>query len=182
MKYILSIITIVFTMFSCGSQCDNACTEWEECVQGYCDMFGCSYSCQAILRVYSGSFVGIKTVTNNNTLYTLDEKVYLTRFSEDTPNYMRIFLNWNSNIAPQNALSNNIYALFTNPAEIRDFNIPQSTKNDSVPHPITNIMTYTSITYKGSGSLNNGQLTLNYTFEAFGETNQVNFIGEFAGR
>ena len=32
-----------------------------------------------------------------------------------------------------------------------------------------NIMTYTSITYKGSGSLNNGQLTLNYTFEAFGE-------------
>jgi len=181
MKYNLSIIIVIITMISCGSKCDNACSEWEECVQGYCDMFGCSYSCMPILRSYSGSFNGVMTVTNNDTSYTLDENVYLTRFSGDTPNYMRLFLDWDYNTPPQNALSNNIYAVFSNPSFIREFNIPQTTKYDSIPHPLTGIITYTSITFKGNGSINDGQINLDYTYDALGESNQVNFIGDFSG-
>ena len=167
-KIIKLLIISVLIISSCSSnKCNPDCPEWEECVQGYCDFLGCTYTCRNILHKYSNDYSGIENIVyNNGDEKNINQMILIDRSGENLSSNMmnlNILLDIDE-ISEEN--HRKLHINFVTP-ESNMFYIPRQSIYGPVFNPLSNSVIYTYIYYEGTGDITDNKLTINYTCEFF---------------
>lgn len=174
MNKVIYILIISLSITSCSKECKDGCPEWEECVTVGTGMFWYEWDCRSVLNKYTKEYTGQENIIYDGDQDTsITRKISLNGADVSPSNNMRLWMDYGNETNDKF-----LYVVFT---ETGKFEIPRQSIYCPVIHPLINNVVYTNVFYEGTGNMTNSgneyQITLDYTYEFFGQSITASFTG-----